>query len=60
MKSAYDLMRKMCEIDEEIQRLNIHLQNANTNDREWLEAKIDQKYSEFLDLKHKMEEVEIK
>lgn len=57
--NCYELTKKMWEIDEEIQGLNDKLKVADFQDKEWISKRIDQKLSEFMDLKHRMERVNI-
>lgn len=59
MKNVYELAKKMWEIDEEIQKLNDKLKVANIKDRSWIEKDIDTKLSEFLELKHLLERINV-
>lgn len=58
--NAYEIMKEMWSIDEEIQKLTSELKKvAQISERENLEKRIDNLYAEFLKYKHLLEDVEI-
>ena len=58
--NAYEIMKKMRSIDEEIQKLTSELRKvAQISERETLEKRIDNLYAEFLKYKHLLEDVEV-
>lgn len=58
--NAYEIMKKMWSIDEEIQKLTYELRKvAQISERETLERRIDNLYAEFLKYKHLLEDVEV-
>lgn len=58
--NAYEIMKEMWSIDEEIQKLTSNLRKtAQITEREILEKQIDNLYAEFLKYKHLLEDVEI-
>lgn len=58
--NAYEIMKKMWSIDEEIQKLTSELRKvAQISERETLERHIDNLYAEFLKYKHLLEDVEV-
>ena len=58
--NAYEIMKKMWSIDEEIQKLTSDLRKvAQISERETLEKRIDNLYAEFLKYKHLLEDVEV-
>ncbi|MDU2291948.1 hypothetical protein [Clostridium disporicum] len=61
MKSnAYEIMKEIWSIDEEIQKLTSKLRKvAQISERELLEKRIDNLYAEFLKYKHLLEDVEV-
>ena len=61
MKSnAYEIMKEMWSIDEEIQKLTSKLRKVTQiSERELLEKRIDNLYAEFLKYKHLLEDVEV-
>ena len=58
--NAYELMKEMWSLDEEIQKLTSELEKiAQTSEREVLERRIDNLYADFLKYKHLLEDVEV-
>lgn len=58
--NAYEVMKKMLSIDEEIQRLTTNLKNiSQIAERETMEKRIDNLYADFLNYKHILESVEV-
>lgn len=58
--TAYELMKEMWSIDEEIQNLTAELRKtAQISEREVLERRIDNLYADFLKYKHLLEDVEV-
>ena len=58
--NAYEIMKKLWSIDEEIQKLTSELRKvAQISERETLEKRIDNLYAEFLKYKHLLEDVEV-
>ncbi|WP_300857738.1 hypothetical protein [uncultured Clostridium sp.] len=58
--NAYEVMKKMLSIDEEIQRLTTNLKNiSQIVERERMEKRIDNLYADFLNYKHILESVEV-
>lgn len=58
--NAYEIMKEMWSIDEEIQKLTSELKKtAQISERETLERRIDNLYAEFLKYKHLLEDVEV-
>ena len=58
--NAYELMKEMWSIDEEIQKLTSELEKiAQISEREVLERRIDNLYADFLKYKHLLEDVEV-
>ncbi|MCI9302683.1 hypothetical protein [Clostridium sp.] len=58
--NAYEVMKKMLSIDEEIQRLTANLKNiSQIAERETMEKRIDNLYADFLNYKHILESVEV-
>lgn len=58
--NAYEIMKEMWSIDEEIQRLTVKLRNiSHITERENLERRIDSLYADFLNYKHILESVEV-
>ena len=58
--NAYELMKEMWSIDEEIQKLTSDLEKiAQISEREVLERRIDNLYADFLKYKHLLEDVEV-
>lgn len=58
--NAYEVMKKMLSIDEEIQRLTANLKNiSQIVERERMEKRIDNLYADFLNYKHILESVEV-
>ena len=58
--NAYEIMKEMWSIDEEIQKLTSELRKvAQISERETLERRIDNLYAEFLKYKHLLEAVEV-
>lgn len=58
--NAYEVMKKMLSIDEEIQRLTANLKNiSQIAEREIMEKRIDNLYADFLNYKHILESVEV-
>ena len=58
--NAYELMKEMWSIDEEIQKLTSELEKiAQISEREVLERRIDNLYADFLKYTHLLEDVEV-
>lgn len=58
--NAYEVMKKMLSIDEEIQRITTNLKNiSQIAERETMEKRIDNLYADFLNYKHILESVEV-
>ena len=58
--NAYEIMKEMWSIDEEIRKLTSELKKtAQISERETLERRIDNLYAEFLKYKHLLEAVEV-
>lgn len=58
--NAYEIMKEMWSIDEEIQKLTSELKKVSQiSERENLEKRIDNLYAEFLKYKHLLQDVEI-
>ena len=58
--NAYELMKEMWSIDEEIQKLTSELEKiAQISEREVLERRIDNLYADFLKYKHLLEDVKL-
>lgn len=58
--NAYEIMKKMWSIDEEIQKLTSDLKKTDQiTQRELLERRIDSLYAEFLKYKHLLEDIEV-
>ena len=58
--NAYELMKEMWSIDEEIQKLASEWEKiAQISEREVLERRIDNLYADFLKYKHLLEDVEV-
>lgn len=58
--NAYEVMKKMLSIDEEIQRLTANLKNiSQIAERKTMEKRIDNLYADFLNYKHILESVEV-
>lgn len=58
--NAYEVMKKMLSIDEEIQKLTTNLKNiSQIAEREIMEKRIDNLYADFLNYKHILESVEV-
>ena len=58
--NAYEIMKEMWSIDEEIQKLTSELRKvAQISEREILEKRIDSLYAEFLRYNHLLEDVEV-
>ena len=58
--NAYEIMKEMWNIDEEIQKLTVELRNiSHITERENLERRIDSLYADFLNYKHILESVEV-
>ena len=58
--NAYEVMKKMLSIDEEIQKLTTNLKNiSQIAERETMEKRIDNLYADFLNYKHILESVEV-
>ena len=54
--NAYEIMKEMWNIDEEIQKLTVELRNiSHITERENLERRIDSLYADFLEYKHMLE-----
>lgn len=59
-KNAYELMKEMWNIDEEIQKLSDDLKRTSKlREREIIEKRIDNLYSNFLRYKHLLQDIEI-
>lgn len=60
MKNAYECMKRMVELDNEILELSNKLsKTSNVTKRERLSKEIDHRLSESLALKHKLEDINI-
>lgn len=58
--NAYEIMKEMWSIDEEIQKLTSDLKKTDQiTQRELLECRIDSLYAEFLKYKHLLEDIEV-
>ena len=58
--NAYEIMKEMWSIDEEIQKLTSDLKKTEQiTQRELLERSIDSLYAEFLKYKHLLEDIEV-
>ena len=58
--NAYEIMKEMWSIDEEIQKLTSDLKKTEQiTQRELLERRIDYLYAEFLKYKHLLEDIEV-
>ena len=58
--NAYELMKEMWSLDEEIQKLTSGLEKiAQSSEIEVLERRIDNLYADFLKYKHLLEDVEV-
>ena len=58
--NAYEIMKEMWSIDEEIQKLTSDLKKTEQiTQRELLERLIDSLYAEFLKYKHLLEDIEV-
>lgn len=58
--NAYEIMKEMWSIDEEIQKLTSDLKKTDQIiQRELLERRIDSPYAEFLKYKHLLEDIEV-
>ena len=58
--NAYEIMKEMWSIDEEIQKLTSDLKKTEQiTQRELLERRIDSLYAEFLKYKHLLEDIEV-
>lgn len=58
--NAYEVMKKMLSIDEEIQRITTNLKNiSQIAERETMEKRIDNLYADFLNYKHILENIEV-
>lgn len=58
--NAYEIMKEMWSIDEQIQTLTIELRKTSQiTEREILEKRIDSLYADFLKYKHLLEDVEV-
>lgn len=58
--NAYEIMKEMWSIDEEIQKLTSDLKKTEQiTQRELLEHRIDSLYAEFLKYKHLLEDIEV-
>lgn len=58
--NAYEIMKKMLSIDEEIQQLTTNLRNiSQVSQREIMEKRIDNLYADFLNYKHILEDIEV-
>ena len=58
--NAYEIMKEMWSIDEEIQKLTSELRKiSHVSEREILERRIDSLYADFLKYKHLLEDVEV-
>lgn len=60
MKNAYECMKRMVELDNEILELSNKLsKTSNVTERERLSKEVDHRLSESLVLKHKLEDINI-
>ena len=58
--NAYEIMKEMWAIDEEIQKLTSDLKKtAQITEREVLERRIDSLYAEFLKYKHLLQDIQV-
>ena len=58
--NAYEIMKEMWSIDEEIQKLTSDLKKTDQiTQRELLERRIDSLYAEFLKYKQLLEDIEV-
>ena len=58
--NAYEIMKEMWSIDEEIQKLTSDLKKtAQITEREVLERRIDSLYAEFLKYKHLLQDIKV-
>ena len=58
--NAYEIMKEMWAIDEEIQKLTCDLKKtAQITEREVLERRIDSLYAEFLKYKHLLQDIQV-
>ena len=58
--NAYEIMKEMWSIDEEIQKLTSDLKKtAQITEREILERRIDSLYAEFLKYKHLLQDIQV-
>ena len=58
--NAYEIMKEMWSIDEEIQKLTSNIKKTDQiTQRELLERRIDSLYAEFLKYKHLLEDIEV-
>ena len=58
--NAYEIMKEMWSIDEEIQKLTSDLKKTEQiTQRELLERRIDSLYAEFLKYTHLLEDIEV-
>ena len=58
--NAYEIMKEMWSIDEEIQKLTSDLKKTEQiTQRELLERRIDSLYAEFLKYNHLLEDIEV-
>lgn len=58
--NAYEIMKEMWAIDEEIQKLTSDLKKtAKITEREVLERRIDSLYAEFLKYKHLLQDIQV-
>ena len=58
--NAYEIMKEMWSIDEEIQKLTSDLKKTDQiTQTELLERRIDSLYAEFLKYKHLLEDIEV-
>ena len=58
--NAYEIMKEMWNIDEEIQKLTVELRNiSHITERENLERRIDSLYADFLEYKHMLENTKV-
>lgn len=58
--NAYEIMKEMWAIDEEIQKLTSDLKKtAQITEREVLERRIDSLYAEFLKYKHLIQDIQV-
>ena len=58
--NAYEIMKEMWAIDEEIQKLTSDLKKTTQiTEREVLERRIDSLYAEFLKYKHLLQDIQV-